>query len=216
MKPSKRSRSENPVAESVQPEFVNEPLTDFGVAANREALQQAIAAVRDEFGQEYPLVIDGKSCDSRTTIVSRNPSKTSEIIGRVASASVEQASDAIEAARRAYGTWANTEPSTRAEYLELIAAEMRERRFELCAWMILECGKPWAEADAEVAESIDFCMYYAAEMRRLGIPRRSDAPGEENSYGYRPRGVSVVIAPWNSPLAVLTGMTAAAWSPVTR
>ncbi|MBL8819772.1 MAG: proline dehydrogenase family protein [Planctomyces sp.] len=209
MKPSKRVQTELKAAEQTQQEFVNEPLTDFGNPESREAMIQAISQVRDEFGQEYPLVIDGKSCDSRATIVSRNPSKTSEIIGRVASASIEQASDAIDAARRAFGTWSNTPPETRADYLELVAAEMRERRFELCAWIILECGKPWAEADLEVAESIDFCMYYAAEMRRLGVPRRSDVPGEENFYSYKPRGVSVVISPWNSPLAVLTGMTAA-------
>ena len=86
---------------------------------------------------------------------------------------------------------------------------MRNRRFELAAWMIYECGKPWKEADGDVAEAIDFCMYYAAAMRDLSTALHCDYPGEENSYIYRPRGVAVVIAPWNFPLAILTGMTAA-------
>ncbi|MCA9034454.1 MAG: L-glutamate gamma-semialdehyde dehydrogenase, partial [Planctomycetaceae bacterium] len=210
MKPSTHAASEPPIQDEKPAGFRNEPLTDFSKASSREAMQQAISAVREEFGQEYPLVIDGKSCDSRATLVSRNPSKTSEILGRVASASPEQAIDAIDAARRAWPQWAATDVETRAEYLELIAAEMRERRFELCAWIILECGKPWAEADADVAEAIDFCMYYALEMRRLSVPRQCDFMGEENSYTYRSRGVCVVIAPWNFPLAILTGMTAAA------
>ena len=87
---------------------------------------------------------------------------------------------------------------------------MRRRRFELAAWEVYECGKPWREADADVAEAIDFCDYYAREMLRLAEPQRRDVPGEENAYFYEPRGVAVVIAPWNFPLAILCGMTAAA------
>ena len=87
---------------------------------------------------------------------------------------------------------------------------MRRRRFELAAWQVYECGKPWREADADVAESIDYCEFYAQEMLRLATPRRRDAPGEENVYFYEPRGVTVVIAPWNFPLAILCGMTTAA------
>jgi RHH-type proline utilization regulon transcriptional repressor/proline dehydrogenase/delta 1-pyrroline-5-carboxylate dehydrogenase len=87
---------------------------------------------------------------------------------------------------------------------------MRERRMELAAWIILETGKPWTEADADVAEAIDFCFYYAHQIKQLSQPRHCDVPGEENSYSYRPRGVCVVIAPWNFPLAIITGMTIAA------
>lgn len=210
MKPSSHAAAEPPVTETASTGFRNEPLTDFSKAASREAMIEALAEVRGQFGQEYSLVMDGKSCDSRATLVSRNPSNTSEIVGRVASATGEQALDAVEAARRAFPTWAATDEHTRAEYLELIAAEMRERRFELSAWIILECGKPWQEADSDVAEAIDFCMYYAREIRRLAVPQQCDLMGEENSYVYRPRGVCVVIAPWNFPLAILTGMTAAA------
>ena len=91
-----------------------------------------------------------------------------------------------------------------------MAAEMRNRRFELAAWKVYECGKPWAEADADVAEAIDFCMYYRWPCGELTAASAMRLPGEENSLFYRPRGVAVVIAPWNFPLAILTGMTAAA------
>jgi len=210
MKPTSHATAEPPIVDPPKVGFKNEPLTDFSREENRTAMLEAIAFVRDEFGAEYPLIIDGKSCDSRATLVSRNPSKTSEIIGRVASATSDQATDAVDAALRAYPMWAATPVETRAEYLELMAAEMRERRFELAAWILFETGKPWAEADADVAESIDFCMYYAHEMKRLAVPQQCDFLGEENSYTYRPRGVCVVIAPWNFPMAILTGMTVAA------
>ncbi len=210
MKPSSHSVTEPPIQSTPRPGFNNEPLTDFTNVENRDAMVHALSEVRDQFGGVYSLIIDGKSCDSRATLVSRNPSKTSEIIGRVASATVDQATDAIEAARRAFGMWAATPVETRAEYLELIAAEIRERRFELTAWVIFETGKPWAEADADVAEGIDFCMYYAQEMKRLGAAQKCDFLGEDNSYSYRPRGVCVVIAPWNFPFAIVTGMTMAA------
>ncbi len=87
---------------------------------------------------------------------------------------------------------------------------MRRRRFELAAWEVYECGKPWREADADIAEAIDFCEYYGREMVRLGRPRQNNVPGEENENTYEPRGVAVIIAPWNFPLAILTGMTTAA------
>ncbi|MEJ7595979.1 MAG: L-glutamate gamma-semialdehyde dehydrogenase, partial [Planctomycetaceae bacterium] len=210
MKPSSHAATEPPIHDALKSGFSNEPLTDFSQEANRTAMTEALALVREEFGNEYRLIIDGKSCDSRATLVSRNPSKTSEIIGRVASATADQATDAIDAARRAYPMWAATPIETRAEYLELMAAEMRERRFELAAWVLFETGKPWAEADADVAETIDFCMYYAHEMKRLAVPQQCDFLGEENSYAYRSRGVCVVIAPWNFPMAILAGMTVAA------
>lgn len=210
MKPSEHAADEPPVEPAPAVGFSNEPPTDFSIDDNRASMQQALEDVQAEFGREYPLVIGGKSCDSRSTLVSRNPSDTSQVVGRVASASAEQAADAVLEAERAAGQWAGTEAGRRADYLELIAAEIRTRRFELAAWIICEVGKPWAEADAEVAEAIDFCMYYAHEMRRLDEPQAFNLKGEENSYSYRPRGVAVVIAPWNFPLAILTGMTAAA------
>lgn len=210
MKPSENAAKEPPVEDKVLDGFVNEARTDFSLEENRAAMTAAIEAARDEIGQTWPLVVDGKSSESRTTLTSRNPSNATEVLGYVAAASQDQASDAVEAARRTFPQWASMETQNRCEYLELIAAEMRERRFELAAWIILEVGKPWKDADAEVAEAIDFCMYYASEMRRLDEPVLHDFAGEANSYSYRPRGVAVVIAPWNYPLAILTGMAGAA------
>ena len=210
MKPSHHAAAEPPIEDSTPEGFRNEPFTDFSAPEARQAMLDAIQTVRENLGRPCPLVIDGKFCETRTTIISRNPSKSTEIIGKVASASLDQTNDAVEAARRAFQTWSRSDLATRLEYIELITAEIRERRFELAAWIILETGKPWAEADAEVSEAIDFCVYYTQEFKRLSQPRKTPVPGEENLYFYRPRGVCAVIAPWNFPLAILTGMTIAA------
>jgi RHH-type proline utilization regulon transcriptional repressor/proline dehydrogenase/delta 1-pyrroline-5-carboxylate dehydrogenase len=210
MKPAHRAATQPPPEPETPTGFQNVPHADFSRAEIREAMQEAIDAVADELGVECPLVIGGKRVDTRQTIVSRNPSRKRQTVGKVASATVDHAADAIRAARGAFRAWSRTEPEYRAEYIELVGAKLLERRFELAAWEVFECGKSWAEADADVAEAIDFCNYYAAEMRRLGVPQQQDVPGEENSYFYRPRGVVAVIAPWNFPLAILTGMTVAA------
>ena len=211
MKPANHAATQPPpVAEAPRDEFRNEPWADFSRGENRQAMQEALDQVAGQLGEEYPLVIGGKRIETKQTIVSRNPSKRRQIVGKTASASVEHVDAALHAARRAFREWSRTEPQFRAEYVELAAAKMRERRFELAAWEVYECGKPWAEADADVTEAIDFCNYYARQMRRLAQPQQCDLPGEENSYFYRPRGVAVVIAPWNFPLAILTGMTVAA------
>jgi len=210
MNPAEVGANAPPLEEEPGLKFQNEPHTDFSRADARELMQQAVDDVAAQFGGEYPLVINGRSVDAKGTLESRNPSHKSQVVGRAAAASPEQAGEAIDAARRAFRQWSGLDPNYRSEYLELAAAEIRNRRFELAAWEVHECGKPWAEADADIAEAIDFCMYYAAEMRRRAVARERNVPGEENSYFYRPRGVAVVIAPWNFPLAILTGMTAAA------
>jgi RHH-type transcriptional regulator, proline utilization regulon repressor / proline dehydrogenase / delta 1-pyrroline-5-carboxylate dehydrogenase len=195
---------------SGSPRFQNEPHTDFSKAANRDAMQAALDDVADQLGREYPLVINGRAEQAKATIVSRNPSHREQIVGHVASGTADDATKAIDAARRAFKRWSRMEATYRAEYIELVAKEMRQRRFELAAWEVYECGKPWAEADADVTEAIDFCEYYAMQIREMAVPRQVDLPGEENTYSYRPRGVAVIIAPWNFPLAILTGMTVAA------
>ena len=192
------------------PAFTNEPPTDFSIPENREAMQLAIDDVESQLGADYPLVINGKAVDTRARITSKNPSHKKQVIGTSASAGVDHADQAIEAAQRAWRQWSRTPATQRADYLEVIAAEMRNQKFELAAWEVHECGKSWAEADGDVAEAIDFCMYYSHLMRELDTPLECDAPGEENSYLYRPRGVCAVIAPWNFPLAILCGMTVAA------
>ena len=210
MNPTEVGKKTPPPEEELPLEFENEPHSDFSQKSIRDAMKQALAEVESQFGEEYSLVINGRAVDGKTTMQSKNPSNKSQVLGAVACASAEQAVEAIEAARRAFPRWSREKADYRCEYLELVANEMRARRFELAAWMVYESGKPWADADADVAEAIDFCMYYANQMRRLGQPRQCDLPGEENTYTYRPRGVAVIIAPWNFPLAILTGMTVAA------
>lgn len=210
MKPSTMAQKTPQKKQPPLPEFVNEPVADFSRKEVRAAMEAALETVSDDLGEEYPIVIGGKAVHARPMMISRNPSHKQQTIGRIASATADDAVQAIDTARRSFSSWSRTEVQYRAEYLELMANEMRQRRYELAAWQVYECGKPWAEADADVCEAIDFCMYYAQQMRELDAPRHVDLPGEENCYFYRPRGVVVVIAPWNFPLAILTGMTAAA------
>ncbi len=190
--------------------FRPEPLTDFSRADARQAMTAALEQVAREFDRTYPLVIAGQKVSAPKTIDSYNPSHRRQTVGRCAAATPEQARQAVEAAAAAFPKWRDTEPAKRAQYLFDAAQVMRRRRFELAAWQLYECGKPWREADADVAETIDYCEFYGREMLRMAVPRRRDAPGEENVYFYEPRGVVVTIAPWNFPMAILCGMTTAA------
>lgn len=201
--------SENNTAEAA-PVFTNEPPLDFSKEEVRQEFQEAVDSVREEFGRDYYLVIDGKRVETRGQLVSRNPSHKNQIVGTVGAASPDDAQEAIDAAEKAFKTWSKFDVNYRAEYLNLLASALRERRYELAAWQVHECGKTWQEADADVAEAIDFCVYYSQQAIELLAPREVNIAGEENTYYYRPRGVAAVIAPWNFPLAILTGMTAAA------
>jgi len=199
-----------PAANPFQQTFFNEPATDFAVEANRGAMHDALAAVRDELGRHYPLVIGPREADTSERMPSVDPSQKQRVVGTFAVAGVEQANDAVAAAKAAQPAWHALGVEARAEYLRAAASQMRDRRFELAAWQVYECGKGWREADGDVCEAIDFCEYYAQQAVALMGPHGVDVPGEENRFYYLPRGVAVVIAPWNFPLAILTGMTAAA------
>ncbi len=190
--------------------FQNEPLSDFSRAQNRDAMAAALATVRTQLGQTFPVVIDNSPVATVEFLDSMNPSKKSELIGRTGKAIAKQAEDAIASAAKAFEIWRDTPVKERADFLRRAASVMRFRRFELSAWIVLETGKPWRESDADVAEAIDFCDYYAVEAERMWHTQDVDVPGEENAYFYEPRGVAAVIAPWNFPLAILCGMAAAA------
>lgn len=191
--------------------FKNAPMRDFAKAAQREAFQKAVDKVRGELGKEYSLVINGERRPGEGKVQSRNPARPDEIVGTVAAASLEDARSAVQAAKAAQSAWAERPVKERAELLLQTAAAMRARRDELAALMIFEVGKTWREADADVCEAIDFCEYYAREMIRVAKPHRlGTLPGELNMLFYKPRGVAAVIAPWNFPLAILTGMVMAA------
>ncbi len=189
--------------------FRNEPLIDFSRDEARVSMSRALEEVRRRLGAIYPLVIDGRRIETGTWIESVNPSHQSQLVGRVAAAKEREARDAVAAAKRAFPVWRDTPAESRAELLKRAAEILRRRRFELMAWEVYETGKQWREADGDVSEAIDYCEYYAREMLRLAKPWHKDVPGEENQNLLEPRGVSVVIAPWNFPLAILLGMTTA-------
>lgn len=191
--------------------FKNEPFTDFSNERNAALMREAISSVESQQGREYPLIIGGKRFTTGDMLVSPNPSNHSEVVGLVNKASVELADKALEAATEAFKEWKRVAPEVRARYLLKVAAILRERKAELAAWMVLEVGKSWAEADGDVAEAIDFAEFYAREMIRYSREQPLTAlAGEQNELFYIPLGVGVVIPPWNFPLAIMAGMTLAA------
>jgi RHH-type proline utilization regulon transcriptional repressor/proline dehydrogenase/delta 1-pyrroline-5-carboxylate dehydrogenase len=193
--------------------FRNEPLTDFSQAENRKAMRAAIDMVKGRLGRTYPIKIGGRESLLRADDIrdpSTDPSEHSRVVGWTPRGTLADADRAVTVARRAFPEWAATPARERAEVLVRAAEIMRSRRFELAAWEVFECAKPWREADADVAEAIDFCEFYAREMIRLGRADHRDAAGETNAIERIARGVVVVIPPWNFPLAIPTGMTVAA------
>jgi 1-pyrroline-5-carboxylate dehydrogenase len=191
--------------------YKNEPYLDWSDVENVEAMRAALQEVGGQLGESYPLVIGGKRLEADGEIVSVNPANPSQVVGRVAAASEREADMALETATKAFESWSRTQPEARARILLRASAIIKRRRYELLAWEAHEGGKTWAEADAEVAEAIDFMEYYSREMLRLkdGVEIYS-VPGEESRYFYQPMGVGVIIAPWNFPVAILMGMSSAA------
>ena len=194
-------------------DFINIPNTDFSRSDMRKIFGSTLKKVRTEFEnkKQIPLIIGGKKINTDNEIVSINPARPEEIVGRVASATEKETIDAINHARKTFSSWRNEKPEKRAEYLEKAAKWITERRYEITATQVFEVGKSWREADADLSEAIDFLNFYAQEMIRLSeMKKLGDYPGELNLIHYIPRGVAAVIAPWNFPLAIVCGMTAAA------
>ena len=195
-------------------EFTNEPFIDFSNAENRKRMEAALAKVKAEFGHEYPMWIAGQKVVTTGKKKSTNPSRPSEVIGVFQDASKEQAAQAVEAANKYFDVWKKVPAETRAKYLFKAAQIVRERKFELGALVCFEVGKSWIEADADVAETIDFCEYYGREMLRLSEPQKlTPMRGERNYMVYIPLGVGAVIPPWNFPMAIMAGLVVS--SPVT-
>jgi len=192
-------------------EFRNEPLTDFGDDANRRAFAAALEKVGYRLPIEGRLWIGGQWIAKDATFASVNPSHRERAIGRFAKGSRSDAEKAIEAASKAFGAWKDVPSTQRADRLVRIANILRDRKHEFSAMMVLEEGKSWVEADADTAEAIDFCEFYAREMIRLSGPQPlTPVPGEKGELEFVPLGVGAVIPPWNFPLAILAGMTTAA------
>ena len=191
--------------------YKNEVYLDWSDEENVSAMNAALKDVEGQLGASYPLIIGGKRIETDGEISSLDPANPSRVVGKLAAATEREADMALDVAGKAFESWSRTLPEARARIMMRAAAIMRRRKFEFLAWEVFEGGKPWNEADAQVAEAIDFLEYYAREMLRLkdGVEIYA-VPGEESRYFYQPMGIGVIVAPWNFPTAILTGMSAAA------
>ncbi|MEK6235879.1 MAG: bifunctional proline dehydrogenase/L-glutamate gamma-semialdehyde dehydrogenase, partial [Planctomycetales bacterium] len=208
--PESRSPSSSSSDDATDAAFANEPWIDFAVEDNRDAMRAALKSVAGKLGEFYPASINGVSVETESRGDSVNPSRPDQVVGVASLTGAEHANQAVAAAKAALPDWRRRDVKERADFLRQAAAAMRDQRWELAAWEVFEAGKTWREADADVAEAIDFCEYYAQAAEAIWNRGGVDAPGEENRFVYVPRGVAAVIAPWNFPLAILTGMTSAA------
>lgn len=194
------------------PPYRNEPLTDFTLEYERDAFARALDEVKEWRGTVYPLFIDGDGVELDKLFTSINPSRPQEVLARFADGDASHVDQAVEAAARAFETWKYVPVAERARYLLRAAAELRRRKHEFSAIMVLEVGKSWAEADADTAEAIDFLEYYARQALKLTDASHLLTPytPEQLQLEYIPLGVGAIIPPWNFPLAIMAGMTTAA------
>ena len=191
--------------------YENAPLTNFALPENQEKMRAALREQRKQLGRKVPLTINGEKIWIDKMFSSVNPSRPDQIVGYAAEAGIPEAERAVAAARAAFEKWRRTSFEERCQLLERAAEILERRRFELSALEVFEVGKPWAQADGDICEAIDFCTFYARQMRLIGQPRLTqNVPGEESYQHYWPRGVALVIAPWNFPMAILCGMASAA------
>ena len=191
--------------------FCNEPFTDFSRHENAQGMREALVRVGDQLGHEYPLIIGGERVHTKDKIESRNPARPAQLVGIHQKAGAEHANQAVEAAARAFESWKYVSAEQRASLLLNAAEIIRQHKFDFCAWLTYEVGKNWAEADADVGETIDFLEFYAREALRLAASTTPiQYPGERDELIYIPLGVGAVISPWNFPFAIMAGMTAAA------
>jgi len=190
--------------------FVNEPMTDFSKEENARKMRAAIEKVRGQLGREYDLIIGGKRVKTQDKLKSINPAKPSELVGLHQKAGKPEVEPAMTAALKAFETWSRTSAEERAALLFRTGDLLRERKFEFMAWLVFEVSKNWAEADGDIAETIDFCEFYSREMLRLAkVETPVQLPGERDYLFYIPLGVGAVIPPWNFPAAIMAGMTLA-------
>ncbi len=188
-----------------------EPLGDFFNEATRVRVARAIQHAKAVAGKQYPLWLGSGPVQSASTLTVRNPAHPDDILGVVAQATPAHVDQAVALAAAAQPAWGQKLLAERVAILRRGAQLLRQRRADVTAWAILETGKPWREADPDVVEAIEYLEYYSAQMERLSQRRELWEPrGERNQLGYVPRGVAVVISPWNFPAAILTGMTSAA------
>ena len=193
------------------PPFKNAPFLDFSVPDHRRRMQAALAHVEAQLGHRYDMTVGGRQLTSAHTLTSVNPAVPTQIIGLHAEATPEHADLAVAAAEQAFPDWSRRSMADRAGLLLRTAELVREHSYEFCAWLSFEVGKNWAEADADVGETIDFLEFYARQALALDQTQTPiQMPGERNRLRYISLGVGAIIPPWNFPLAIMAGMTAAA------
>ncbi len=190
-------------------QFKNTALLRFTDQPQINDFKKAILQVKKQLGEQFPLIINGRDVVSENTIKSYNPARPSQLIGEVSCASHKHADEALQSAVENFDCWRTTPVQQRADYLRRVAALLTQKRLEFSAWEILEAGKTWQEADGDVCEAIDFLNYYAQQAECIGKAKNVNISGESNQFNYQPRGVSLVIPPWNFPLAILCGMLSA-------
>lgn len=190
--------------------YKHEPFTDFSVEKNRESVYAGLEKVKAKSAKTYDLLIGGERMATKEKIFSYNPANKNEVIGAVSKANEALAEKAVQAADQAFQTWRYTDAVDRANILLRAATIVRNRKAEFTAYLIKEAGKSWKEADADVAEGIDFMEYYARQMLELDLGKEIlSRPGEHNRYFYIPTGVAVTIPPWNFAFAIMAGTTVA-------
>jgi len=204
------AREANRIATTPPLHFTNEAMIDWSNPENLRRMHAAIDKVRSELGQEYDLVIGGRHVQTGDIVPSVNPAKPSEVVGRHHQAGPAEVEPALQAALKAFESWSRTSLEERTQLLFRVGQILQHRKFELEAWLVFEVGKNYAEADADIAELIDFCHLYALEALRLGQAKTLvQLPGEHDQFRYIPLGVGAVISPWNFPAAIMGGMTLA-------
>jgi len=191
--------------------FKNEIIIDFSKPENLEKQKKALAGVRKKIGKTYEIIIGGKKYKTVDKINSYNPSNKKEVISSFYKGTPELVDKAVETANKKFNEWKHIPAEVRAGYLIKAANIARKRRFEINAWMVVEAGKNFTEADADTAEAIDFLDFYGREMLRYAQKQPiTPVAGEKNELVYIPLGVGVAVPPWNFPFAILVGMSSAA------
>ncbi|MCX7013500.1 MAG: L-glutamate gamma-semialdehyde dehydrogenase [Candidatus Sumerlaeota bacterium] len=194
-------------------EFRPTPVLNFTAEENRNAMLAALEQVESELGREYAMVVGGKRVKAKDQFFSHNPARWDQIVGVFQKATADEALLALETALAAFEDWKRTPAKERADYCFRVADLLRRRRLEVNAWLILEVGKSWIEADADTAEAIDLVTFYGHEVLRYGGEQPlTRVPSERNELRYIPLGAGIVVPPWNFPVAILSGMTTAAFA----
>lgn len=194
------------------PAYNVQSFTDFTKPEHEAAMKAALASAKAELGKTYPLVIGGESILLKDTFTSINPARPAEVIGHFANGTAEQADKAIAAAAEAFKSWQHVPVEDRARYVLRAAATMKRRKNDFNAYMVLETGKSWYEAEADTSEAIDFMEYYARQAVHIADASQQMTPYPPEQLGYYniPLGVGAIIPPWNFPNAIPVGLVTAA------